>query len=271
MKTRSFVLAALAALSLISCGPKEEVHKIAVVAHRGYWNCEEAGYARNSVAALRCACEAGFWGSEFDVNMTQDEQLLVHHDGKIDGKRFEDYPASEFAYYSLENDEPIPTLDDYLNVSEMYPKTKLVFELKKHSTPEIETRAVEISLEALNAHDLLKPERVMFISFSKHICEEFTQRCPGFTVQYLDTDITPAEVLEAGINGLDIHYNAVLAEDSEYYPFSREHDMSLNVWTVDDVEKMRALFEMGIDQLTTNEPMAARQLLQEMALPEALL
>ena len=26
-------------------------HKTGIVAHRGFWNCEEAGYAKNSVAA----------------------------------------------------------------------------------------------------------------------------------------------------------------------------------------------------------------------------
>lgn len=270
MKTRSIVLAAIAALTLVSCGPKEEVHKIAVVAHRGYWNCEEAGFARNSVAALKCACEAGFWGSEFDVNMTADEQLLVHHDGKIDGKVFENYPASEFADFRLENGEPIPTLEDYLAVAENYPKTKLVFEMKKHSCPEIETRAAELSIEALKAHGLLSPDRVMFISFSKHLCEEFVRLCPGFTVQYLESDLTPAEVLEAGINGLDIYYKDVLAPESEYYPFSRENNMSLNVWTVDDVDDMRALYELGVDQLTTNNPVEARALLEEMGIPEEL-
>jgi len=270
MKTRSIVLAALAALTLVSCGNKEEEHQIAVVAHRGYWNCEEAGYARNSVAALKCACEAGFWGSEFDVNMTADEQLLVHHDGVIDGKRFENYPASEFADYRLENGEGVPTLEDYLVVAENYPKTKLVFEMKKHSTPEIEKRAVELALEALKAHGLLTPERVMFISFSQVICEEFARLCPDFTVQYLDSDLTPAEILAAGINGMDIEYVDVLAPEAEYYPFSREHNMSLNVWTVDKTEDMRALFELGVDQLTTNNPVEARNLLKEMGIKEAL-
>ena len=49
-------------------GPRET----GIVAHRGFWNCEEAGYAKNSIAALRCAQEAGLWGSEFDVNITAD-------------------------------------------------------------------------------------------------------------------------------------------------------------------------------------------------------
>ena len=34
-----------------------EKGKMGIIAHRGFWNCEEAGYARNSVAALRCAQE----------------------------------------------------------------------------------------------------------------------------------------------------------------------------------------------------------------------
>ena len=55
----------------------------AIVAHRGYWNCEAGGYARNSLAALESAQKAGFWGSEFDVNMTADSVLLVFHDAHV--------------------------------------------------------------------------------------------------------------------------------------------------------------------------------------------
>lgn len=42
-----------------------------IVAHRGFWNCEEAG----------------FRGSEFDVNMTADSILLVYHDSEIEGRK----------------------------------------------------------------------------------------------------------------------------------------------------------------------------------------
>ena len=33
----------------------QKSNRTGIVAHRGFWNCEEAGYAKNSVAALRCA------------------------------------------------------------------------------------------------------------------------------------------------------------------------------------------------------------------------
>ena len=74
-----------------------------IVAHRGFWNCEQAGYAKNSLAALKCAQEAGFWGSEFDVNMTSDGVLLVYHDSYIEDKKIENNPYEAFKYYRLKN------------------------------------------------------------------------------------------------------------------------------------------------------------------------
>ena len=65
-KTLLSVAFAAATVTFVQAQPKES----AIVAHRGYWNCKEGGYARNSLAALESAQKAGFWGSEFDVNMT---------------------------------------------------------------------------------------------------------------------------------------------------------------------------------------------------------
>ena len=74
-KTLLSVAFAAATVTFVQAQPKES----AIVAHRGYWNCKEGGYARNSLAALESAQKAGFWGSEFDVNMTSDGELLIFH------------------------------------------------------------------------------------------------------------------------------------------------------------------------------------------------
>ena len=76
MKRIGMTIAVLVA-GLLMPSVADAQNKSGIVAHRGFWNCEEAGYAKNSVAALRCAQEAGFWGSEFDVNMTSDGVLIV--------------------------------------------------------------------------------------------------------------------------------------------------------------------------------------------------
>ena len=54
-----------------------------VIAHRGYWKCE--GSAQNSIASLTKAAEAKVYGSEFDVQLTKDKEIVVNHDDSIQG------------------------------------------------------------------------------------------------------------------------------------------------------------------------------------------
>lgn len=244
----------------MSC--QQEEGKIAVVAHRGYWNCEEAGYAKNSVAALKCAQQAGFWGSEFDVNMTSDEVLLVYHDSKIEGKVIDRTPYEEFKDVRLANGEPIPTIDDYLRQVKECPGTVMVYELKKHSTPEIEDRLVDLTIGKLKEYGLDSPDKVVFISFSQNICRRLARLMPGYTVQYLDDDLSPEEVNGYGINGVDYHYS-VFARQPEWFSAARGLGMSVNVWTVDKEEDMNSMFDLGVDMLTTDVPDLARTLLGE--------
>lgn len=261
---------ALAALILVPAAAqaqKKNKEKVGIVAHRGFWNCDEAGYAKNSIAALRCAQEAGCWGSEFDVNMTSDGVLLVYHDGNVEGKSIEKNPHSAFTYYRLKNGEPIPTIDEYLEQGKKYPNTVLVYELKPHSCPEVEDKFVDITIQKLKEHNLLNPKKVIFISFSFHMCEVLAEKLPKFTVQYLGGNKSPEEVMAKGVNGIDYHY-AKLKKNPEWTKEARELKMSTNAWTVNDKKVMREMFEMGVDYLTTDKPLDAREVLVEMNIPE---
>ena len=131
-----FLLSAMIAALFITQTAYAQKKQCGIVAHRGFWNCEEAGYAKNSVAALRCAQEAGFWGAEFDVNMTSDGVLIVYHDSDVKGKKIEKHPYSEFADFEIKNGEKIPTIDQYLEQGKKYPQTMLVYEMKPHSCAE---------------------------------------------------------------------------------------------------------------------------------------
>ena len=46
-----------------------------IIAHRGFHKSE--GAARNSLNALKAAQEAKFWGSECDLQLTKDGEVLV--------------------------------------------------------------------------------------------------------------------------------------------------------------------------------------------------
>ena len=238
-----------------------------IVAHRGFWNCEEAGFAKNSVAGLRCAQENGFWGSEFDVNMTSDGVLIVYHDSKIDGKLIEKYPYSEFKDVTIANGEKIPTIDEYLEQGKKYPETMLVYEMKPHSCEEVEDRFVELTIAKLKEHELLDPERVMFISFSYHICKRMAEELPGFTVQYLNGEKSPAKVKKDGINGIDYNYK-IFNLNPKWATKAKKLDMSTNTWTVNKVENMKQVIDHGVMYITTDYPLEARKVIKEEGLEE---
>lgn len=268
MKKFLTVLTALAAMSSAVLSAQDE-KTISIVAHRGFWNCEEAGFAKNSVAALRCAQEAGFWGSEFDVNMSADSVLLVFHDGSINSKRINDYPASEFADIRLKNGEPIPTLDDYLKQAQKHPETVLVFEIKGAKTPELERTCTDLCIAKLKEYDFFEPSKTIFISFSLNVCEHLVANAPGFTIQYLDNDVRPTELKEKGINGIDSSYGKFYS-DKEWLPEARANGLSVNVWTVDDKKDIVKMLDMGVDMITTNFPIRTREIAEKKGLIENL-
>ena len=129
MRKILFTLAVLASLSIADAFAQER--EVAIVAHRGFWNCGEAG-AKNSIASIEQAQKNDFWGTEFDVNMTKDGMLLVFHDRKINGRYIEKTRAEDLEYYRLSNGESIPTIDEYLEQALKSPETMLVYELKSH-------------------------------------------------------------------------------------------------------------------------------------------
>ena len=255
-----FLLSAMIAALFITQTAFAQKRQCGIVAHRGFWNCEEAGYAKNSLAALRCAQEAGFWGAEFDVNMTSDGVLIVYHDGDIKGKKIEKHPYSEFADFEIKNGEKIPTIDQYLEQGKLYPETMLVYELKPHSSAEVEDRFIDLTIAKLE-------ERVMFISFSLHICEVLAQRLPDFTVQYLDSNRNPDELADLGIDGVD--YNqAVFKVHRKWYRKARKRDMSVNVWTVNHKKPIKKMLRLGVDMITTDNPLDAREIMTKTRINE---
>lgn len=264
MRKILITLAALACLSIADAFAQER--EVAIVAHRGFWNCGAAG-AKNSIVSLEQAQKNDFWGSEFDVNMTKDGQLLVFHDRKINGRYIEKTRAKDLEYYRLSNGESIPTLGEYLEQAQKAPQTMLVFELKAHTTPKVETKAVKASIKALKEYGLFSPDRVIFIAFSRHMCNEFARLAPGFIIQYLEKDADPDDLVKSGINGIDINYK-VLKKNQNMYDRARANGMSINTWTVNKEEDIRKMIELGVDQITTDNPLLVRQILHQIGVKE---
>lgn len=248
----------------VSCG-SQDTRKVGIVAHRGFWNCEQAGMAQNSIASLKAAQDCGFWGSEFDVQLTQDGVPIVNHDNTINGLLVRNTPLAILKEQTLPNGEHPSTLDEYLEQGAKCAGTVLVCELK----PQRDTLRDDIlwneSVASLKAHGLYDPERVIFISFDRYLCDKIAREAPQFTNQYLHKDATPEDLHESGINGIDFRDKQLL-EDTTITRRAHDLGMSVNVWTVDADSTMRVMIGQGVDFLTTNEPLLARELLGEQEL-----
>ena len=169
---------------------------------------------------------------------------------------------AEFKNHRLVNGEPIPTLDQYLEQGKLYPETMLVYELKPHSSPEVEDRFIRLTIESLEKHGLLDPKRVMFISFSFHICQRLGELLPDFSVQYLEGNMNPKEVKAVGINGIDYHFS-VFDKHLLWSKEARKLRMTTNAWTVNKDEDIRRVIQHKGMYITTDNPLQVRELLKE--------
>ena len=275
-----FLAIAVAAVLLAGCASVKQVPasitdsfpaveqggKVAVVAHRGFWKSEAGGMSENSIASLKAAQDNGFWGSECDIHLTADGVVLVNHNDDIEGKLIETHNYADFANDLLPNGEKRPTLDEYLDQAAKSRTTKLIIEFKKHKDQSREDLMVEKTMEALKAHGLYDPERVLFISFSRHICDLVAAGHPQFINQFLSANVvkneSPVFYAKRGINGID-YYFPMFSAHPKWVTDAHTLGMSVNAWTVNEEKDMLKMIELGIDAITTNYPLVARELLGE--------
>lgn len=229
-----------------------------VVAHRGYWRTE--GSAQNSIASFQKAAEIGCWGSEFDVWLTADGVPVVFHDATLDGIRIEDTTFATLMNHRLKNGEFIPTLQQYLTETLRWPDCRLIFEVKPHRNAKRDALISELSVELINMLGLAA--RTDYISFSKHACQKLHELAPEAHVAYLNGDLTPQEVKEMGLTGID--YNSGVFDKHPDWPLeAKKLGLEVNVWTVDGEEALSHFAKMpGIDIITTNDPEILNKILR---------
>lgn len=99
-----------------------------LIAHRRYWEIEDT--AQNSLTALLKADSIKAYGSELDIWLISDGELVVNRDAHVtlnDHKLIvQDTPASILTQEKLENGDSLPTIERYLDTFEKCENTKTV-------------------------------------------------------------------------------------------------------------------------------------------------
>ena len=228
-----------------------------VIAHRGNWNTN--GAAMNSVAAMQEAYKAGAYGSEFDVHITKDGVVVVNHDDDIHGVIIEDANYAQIKNMKLANGETIPTLKKYLEEGKKLGNMQLILEIKAHATPEKEDRCVAEAVKEVKEAGL--QNRVDYISFSMHACEQVLKNDPKAPVYYLGSDIAPEAIKAKGFTGID-YYGGAFTKNPQWIDEAHKLGMKVNVWTIDDVKAIQRCVNAGVDFITTNKPVEAKKIVE---------
>lgn len=175
-----------------------------IIAHRGFWKTEPQT-SENSIQALKNAQNLNVYGSEFDIHMTKDGKLVVNHDDTYHNLNIATTKYCDLRKYKLSNGERIPTLKKYLKQGKKKPSTRLILEIKPVKSKELESEIVSKTLEMIKKMDV--KSQVDFISFSLGICKEIKKQDSSFHVQYLNGELSPQQIKEAGLDGMDYHYS----------------------------------------------------------------
>lgn len=225
-----------------------------IVAHRGYWDC--AGSAQNSITSLKLADKIGCYGSEFDVHLTKDGVIVVHHDqnvGKID---IQTSTYKALKKERLKNGEKIPTLEQYLDAGKDL-SCKLVLEIKKQKVQSHEDSLVRQCVDLVKSKGLT--DRMVWISFSGKACELLHQLLPDAHIQYLLGDWDPKTIKAKGLSGID-YEQKVMALHPEWIKECHDLGLVVNVWTVNDLNTINQFIKAGVDFITTNAPVEGLKL-----------
>lgn len=233
-------------------------NRVNIIAHRGYWDCD--GAEQNSIASLKRAGELNVYGSEFDVWITEDDKLVIHHDSrlKIGTPAIEKSTWNSIRHFFLTNGEEIPTLEQYLQIGRHYPEMKLIIEIKKHATPDRSGYAARKVVELVEQINLV--DQVEYISFSRTVIEVLTLQAPYALRSYVKGGISPQEAHDFGATGIDYPYKELLSTP-EWIEQAHDLKMSVNCWTVNNEKDMRKLIDLGVDFITTDKPLLLQRLL----------
>ena len=248
MAVRGAEAAPLGAINLTVTESPRGLFAPKVIAHRGFHG---SGRPENSIAALKAAQDGGFYGSEMDVWMTTDGVLYVNHDGVISGKTIQNCTSADLAGITLSNGEPLPTFRQYLEQFAKNTNTRLIIEIKSHSSNE---RNLACTVEMLKEVDEFGlAAYVDYISFDRGVCEAIASRKPGSIVGYLTSTSDLEGMLAKGINCADFAYNYLFSNRGI---FDKAHSlgMQVNIWTVNSTSDMMRAIGLGADFITTDKP-----------------
>ena len=235
---------------------------VRITAHRGSsWSNPE-----NTLAAIRHAVEEGADYVEVDVRLTADGHPVLLHDADLFRVAGERKSPSDLTYEQIKGldvgswfaprfqDERIPLLSDVLAFCKG--KIRVNIELKADANPR---RLAERVVQTLHEHG--DPRECIISSASIRVLEHVSELDPdipiGFIISQSIGDVTTLAVDFLSISSRQATPGLIDA--------ARIAGKEVHVWTVNRPRQMTQFIDLGVDNIITDMPAVARDILAERA------
>lgn len=237
----------------VSTSSIEDLSGIKMIAHRGL----SAIAPENTIAAFMKACEAGYYGVEYDVQLTSDGQWVVSHDNSLrrmtgENIKISDTELSELqkiAYNNGANIEKydgivIPTIQETLAVISNYDIVSVI-EIKTSTDEKIDEL-----MKILEDYEIL--DKVRIISFNEEPLKAVKKINPDIPTSYLTHKVDESVITLCQNDGIDAVSFNVSNCDEESVKLITDAGLIPQCWTVDKMDVFEKFAGYGVEYFTSN-------------------
>lgn len=221
-----------------------------IVAHRGAPRAEAPGNpapAENTLAAFRRARHLGADWVELDVRLTVDQARAVHHDAALpDGRVICEIAAADLP-------DAVPLLAAALAACEGLGVNVEI----KSSPDEPDFRDDRGAADAVVADlDGVDRARLLVTSFDLAMVDRVRTLDPSLPTGLLAFELAdPARAVEVAAERGHVAINPWDPfVDEAFMALARDAGLAVNVWTVNDPDRMRELVDLDVDAIITDVP-----------------
>ena len=229
-------------------------------AHRGD---HDAG-PENTMTAFQSAVDLGFVYLETDVHLSADGVLFAFHDDQLDRVSdargaLAELPAETIRTARVGEREQVPLMADLL---EAFPETRFNIEPKSDA-------AVAPLVQLIKQTG--STARVCIGSFSGKRIAEVRATLPSACTSMGPLETTWARLQSLGLPtpGIAAHCAQVPRSqwgirivDRAFVTCQQRHGRETHVWTVNDIDEMHRLLDLGVDGIMTDHPARLKSVLE---------
>lgn len=226
--------------------------KTKLIAHRGY----SSKATENTMEAFRLAGTSNFYGIEFDVHVTKDNEFIVFHDNTTARLSNVDLIIKDLTLEEVKGINLYDKTNNQISINSKIPNLIEVLELclkyDKYCIVELKNiYSKENIIKFLNVLETYNYEKVIIISFTLNNLIEIRNINKDIKMQYL-TSKYHDDLIDTCLKyqlDIDIHYKALSVEVIKSF---HQNNIKVNTWTVNNLETITQLVADNVDFITTD-------------------